>query len=670
MATQVSEQQARQVAEEARSEEWQFPSFCKELFLGALRMDLIHPQPKTDEDKAEKGARFLERLRTFLENEVDPLQIERDAKIPDEVIDGLKELGALGMKVPEEYGGLGISQVDYNKALMLAGGSHSAISTFLSAHQSIGVAEPLMLYGSEEQKHEWLPKVAKDHVSAFYLTEPDVGSDPARLTAVAKPSDDGAGYLINGRKLWATNGVIADVAVVMARVPEGDGHKGGISTFIVPCDDERVVVEHRNRFMGLRGIENSVTRFDDVYVPKENLIGKEGQGLKIALETLNTGRLALPSICVGVSKLATKVAREFANARVQWGKPIGKHEAVAEKLSFIAATAYGMEAMLDVSSRLADAKSSDIRIEAGIAKLWGSEMGWKVVDELVQIRGGRGYETAESLRARGEKPVPVEQLFRDMRINRIFEGSSEIMHLLIAREAVDEHLKVAGDILDPDVDLKGKAKSAVQAGAFYSKWLPQLVVGKGQAPTSFNDFGDLATHLRFAERHARKMARSIFWGMSRWQARMEQKQLYLGRIIDIGAELFAIASTVVYTKTIEEEQPDRADQAKELADLFCQQSRRRVDTLVHALWHNDDEENYDAARQILDGRYLWVEEGVIDPSGPGPLIAEQTEEVRRVEQAEGEDDVSSDGARGTSGGPQAEGDESESRSEAATTAAQ
>jgi alkylation response protein AidB-like acyl-CoA dehydrogenase len=631
VATEVSEQQARRVAEEAREREWKLPSFCRELFLGELRIDLIHPQPKLDDALAKKGEAFLRKLGDFLERDVDPLQIERDAKIPAAVLTGLKELGALGMKVPEQYGGLGLSQVTYNRALMLAGSCHSALSTFLSAHQSIGVAQPLILAGTEEQKREWLPKVAKDHVSAFYLTEPDVGSDPARLATVATPTEDGSGYVINGRKLWATNGAIADIAVVMARVPERHGHRGGITTFIVPCHDERVVVENRNQFMGLRGIENSVTRFDDVFVPNDHRIGDEGKGLKIALETLNTGRLALPAICLGAAKFATRGAREFANDRVQWGTRIGEHEAVAEKLSFIAATTFGMEAMLDVASRLADDKKNDIRIEAGIAKLWASEMGWRIVDELVQVRGGRGYETAESLRARGERPMPAEQTLRDMRINRIFEGSSEIMHLLIAREAVDQHLKVAGEVLDPDIHLKRKVKSALRAAGFYGKWLPQLVVGPSLRPATFREFGELAEHLQFAERQARKLARSIFYGMSRWQARMERKQVFLGRIVDIGAELFAIAATVVYARTMESERPgERAKVAAELAGLFCIQSRRRIEVLFDALWHNDDDENYKGAQRVLEGRYAWVEEDIVDPSGSGPLIAKQTDEVEQT----------------------------------------
>jgi hypothetical protein len=454
-----------------------------------------------------------------------------------------------------------------------------------------------------------------------------VGSDPARLATAAVPTEDGSGYVLNGRKLWATNGAIADVVVVMAKVPKSENSRGGISAFILPYDTEGVKVEHRNQFMGLRGIENSVTALTDVFVPKENLIGKEGQGLKIALTTLNTGRLALPAICVGAGKWATKVAREFAAERVQWGQPVGKHDAVAQKVAFIAATAFGLEAMVDVASRLADEKKNDIRIEAAIAKLYGSEMGWKIIDDLMQIRGGRGYETAESLKARGEKPVPVEQALRDMRINRIFEGSTEIMHLLIAREAVDQHLQVAGDILDPETDLKAKVASAREAASFYSKWLPQLVTGDGQKPNAFSEFGSLAAHLRFVERSSRKLARTTFMAMGRYQAGLEKKQAVLGRIVDIGAELFAIASAVVYANTIKGEHPERAEQAFELADLFAKQARRRVDELFSAVFANDDDASYKTAQKVLEGRYKWLEEGVADPSGDGPMVAGQPEDI-------------------------------------------
>ena len=623
MSSNVSEREARQVAEAARETEWKLPSFGKELFLGNFRLDLIHPQPRLSPDQIEKGERFLGELRSFLENKVDPLQIERDAKIPDEVVEGLKELGALGMKIPEDYGGLGLSQVYYNKALAMTGTWHASISTLLSAHQSIGVPEPLRLFGSEEQKRKYLPLVARTHVSAFLLTEPDVGSDPARMSSQAVPTEDGTGYRISGRKLWTTNGVIADMLVVMAVVPKSEGHRGGISAFIVDAKSEGITVEHRNQFMGLRGIENGVTRFDNVFVPADNLLVGEGQGLKIALTTLNTGRLSLPAISAQASKWAMKIAREWSSERVQWGLPVGKHDAVAQKIAFIAGSAFGLEAMVDVSSRLADEKRNDIRIEAALAKLYGSEIAWQVIDELVQVRGGRGYETAESLKARGEKPVPVEQALRDMRINRIFEGSTEIMHLLIAREAVDQHLQIAGDIIEPDVPLADKAKTAVKAGGFYAKWFPKLTVGEGLSPTSYAEFGPLATHLRFCERSSRKLARSTFYGMSRWQGGLEKRQAFLGRIVDIGAELYAMASACVYADTLAKDEPSRRASVFELCDLFCTQARRRVDQLFHDLWRNDDDTNHAAAMRVLDGDYRWFEADVLDPSGEGPMIAKQ-----------------------------------------------
>ena len=628
MATQISEKEARQVAESAREQGWEKPSFGKQLFLGNLRLDLIHPQPKLDPAAIAQGEAFLARLRAFLVESVDPMEIERDARIPEAVIDGLKDLGALGMKVPEQYGGMGLSQVHYNQALALAGTWHAALATLLSAHQSIGVAEPLVGFGSEEQKQKWLPLVARDHISAFLLTEPDVGSDPARLGTSAVPTE--GGYLLNGRKLWATNGAIADIVVVMAQVPKSEGHRGGITAFVLDYTSDGVSVEHRNQFMGLRGIENSVTLLEDVFVPAENVIGKEGQGLKIALTTLNTGRLALPAICLGVTKLSTKIAREWSKERVQWGKPVGRHDAVAQKLAFIAASSFGLEAMLDVSSRLADDKKNDVRIEAALAKLYASELGWKVTDELMQARGGRGYETAESLAARGEKPVPVEQLMRDMRINRIFEGSTEIMHLLIAREAVDQHLEVAGELLEGDSDLKAKAQSAVESAKFYARWLPQLTVGKGQRPGSYEEFGALAGHVRYAERASRKLARSTFYAMTRWQAKLEKKQAVLGRIVDIGAELYAISAAAVYAQTLRAEHPERGDEAVELADLFIRQARRRVEALFGELFSNDDDANYALAQRVLEGRHTWLEEGIADPSGDGPIIAGQPAEVSRT----------------------------------------
>ena len=636
MASNPSYEESKQVAEESRESEWKQPSFGRELFLGNLRLDLIHPQPQLPPEMTDRGEAFLAKLRTFLSEHVDPLEIEREGKIPESVLDGLKTLRALGMKIEQEYGGLGLSQVYYNRALALAGVWHSSLSTLLSAHQSIGLPQPLRMFGSEEQKREWLPKVAKDHVSAFLLTEPDVGSDPARMSATATPTEDG--YRLDGVKLWATNGAIADVVVVMAVVPTAEGHKGGISAFICPADLDGITVEHRNEFAGLRGIENSVTRFEDVLIGKENLIGEEGMGLRIALSTLNTGRLSLPAICVGTAKYSLKIARQWCCERKQWGEPIGKHDAVAQKLAFIAGGAFGLEAMLDVSSRLADDKRNDIRIEAALAKLYASELGWQIVDDMIQIRGGRGFETAESLKRRGEKPIPAEQMLRDMRINRIFEGSTEIMHLLIAREALDQHLKVGGKLLEPDVSAGEKARAALGAGRFYATWLPQLVVGAGTRPGAFSEFGPVANEMRFVERATRKLARSIFAAMGRYQAGLEKKGALLGRMVDIGSELYAMACACVYAQTIASERPDRRDQAYELAELFCAQAHVRVERRFDDLFTRDEDESYKLAQKILEGGHTWIEEGIADPAGEGPMIPHHEEPAaKRFAREEGAD---------------------------------
>ncbi len=619
----VDERQARQVAEAARESAWLQPSFGKQLFLGDFQPGLIYPLPPPDEDMARRGEEFCARLREFCDTSISGAVIERDAKIPDEVIKGLADLGAFGIKIPPEYGGLGLSYLYYCRAMMILGSVSPAMAAMMTAHQSIGVPQPVVQFGTEEQKRRYLPRCARGEISAFLLTEPDVGSDPARLSTIAEPSADGSEYVLNGVKLWTTNGVVADLLVVMAQVPKSEGHRGGITAFVVEGKADGVTVEHRNKFMGLRGLENGVTRFYQVRVPAECRIGDEGKGLKIALTTLNTGRLSLPASCAAAGKQAIKIAREWSAERVQWGRPVGEHEAVAKKLSFIAATAYALEAVAELSSQLADGKRQDIRIEAALAKLYCSEMGWQIVDELVQVRGGRGYETAASMAARGERGVPTEQMLRDMRINRIFEGSSEIMRLFIAREAVDAHLAAAGELIEPGVPTGRKARAAAKAGGFYAKWLPTLVTGKGQQPRAFAEFGPLAGHLRYVERASRKLARVTFYGMARWQGKLERKQGFLGRIVDIGAELFAMsaACTRAAQDAADPAAAERGGTGFELAGAFCKQARLRCDELFGQLWANSDAVDTAVSRRVLAGRYAWLENGIIDQSAPGPLVA-------------------------------------------------
>ncbi|MFT5434155.1 MAG: alkylation response protein AidB-like acyl-CoA dehydrogenase [Myxococcota bacterium] len=608
----ATELEAREVAESARETEWEKATFARGLYDGRLDLDLIHPLPASvhDEDPAEAEG-FLARLTDFAARHIDGDQVDREGWVPDEVLDGLRKLGCFGIKIPKEYGGLGFSQVTYNKALSIVCSRCGSTGAFLSAHQSIGVPQPLMLFGTTEQKETFLPRLAAGALSAFALTEADAGSDPANLSTVAVPTSDGEAFILNGEKLWTTNGPRAELLVVMARTPAREGVRGKkpITAFIVETGWEGVEVAHTCEFMGLKGLSNGVMRFTNVRVPKENVLWGEGKGLKLALITLNTGRLSLPAFCATAGKGCLEVSRKWSAERVQWGVPIGKHDAVAQKLGRIAAETFAMDSVVQLTSSMADAKRFDVRLEAAIAKMWNSESAWGLINDTVQIRGGRGYETHDSLAARGDGSYPVERWMRDLRINLIFEGSSEIMRLFIAREAVDHHLKVAGDMVDPRAPFGRRVSAAMRAGLYYAWWYPTRWFGWGQWPR-YSEFGPLATHLRFVNRNSRKLARSIFYSMMRFGGGLERRQAVLGRIVEIGAELFVTTAACVRAQGLVTANPsDRTPY--ELADAFSRQSREKVKTLFRQLFRNADASTAKVARRAMEGAYAWAEEGVV-----------------------------------------------------------
>src|SRR5258706_2008194 len=360
------------------------------------RLDLERRLPcreQSAEDR-DQGDAFLQQLEKFLREQVDPDEIDRTGEIPQKVIDGLAAMGAFGIKISPSYGGLGLSQTNYSRAAMLLASYDGNLTALVSAHQSIGVPQPLIMFGSEEQKRKYLPRVAKGEISAFALTEPGVGSDPATMETRAEPTPDGKYFIINGEKLWCTNGVKAGVIVVMAKTPPkvvNGKERKQVTAFIVEMDMPGVKVVHRCHFMGLRALYNGVVTFKDVLVPRENILLAEGKGLKVALMTLNTGRLTLPAACVGMSKKCLQIVKKWANERVQWGAAIGKHAAIAEKIARIAANTFAMESMTLYTASLVDRdKKADIRLEAAMCKLWGTEVAWQIVDDTMQIRGGRG----------------------------------------------------------------------------------------------------------------------------------------------------------------------------------------------------------------------------------------------------------------------------------------
>ncbi len=430
---------------------------------------------------------------------------------------------------------------------------------------------------------------------------------------------------MNGTKLWCTNGTLAKLLVVMAVHP---GTKK-ISAFVVETAWPGVKIEHRSHFMGLRALANAVISFTNVRVPVENLIGAEGRGLKIALTTLNDGRLSIPNGSVGTAKATLEICRRWANERVQWGRPVGKHEAIAHKIADMAAITFAMESVANLATEMSDRGGYDIRLEAAAAKEWNTCRTWEIVDDTMQIRGGRGYETEQSLLARGEEPVPVERIMRDYRINKIFEGSSEIMHLFMAREAVDKHLQVAGAIIDPEKPLGAKLATLPKMAAFYAWWYPSRWLGWGRWPR-YSEFGALASHLRFVERSCRKLARQSFHGMSVYQGRLQNKQAFLFRLVDVANELFAMAATITRAKAMVDARVPEAREAEALADLFCRSARRKIGRLFHDLWSNDDVAKYKTALQILEGRHLFVEKGIIglDSLEKTPAVAPARDEAR------------------------------------------
>jgi hypothetical protein len=606
----ATETEARDVAEAARESEWTGASFVRELFLGRFPLELIHPYPKEDPEEQRRAAPFLEKLRDFLQR-ADSDMIDRTGEIPEEYVQELRDMGAFGIKIPKEYGGLGLSYSSYVKAMAMVTSKDGSLTALLSAHQSIGLPQPLKLFGDDEQKRKYFPRLAKGAISAFALTEVDAGSDPANMETTATPTDDGRAFMLSGEKLWCTNGTRAELFVVMARTPDaivnGKPRKQ-ITAFIVEAKWAGVEIVHRCRFMGLKAIENGVIRFTNVRVPRENILWEEGKGLKLALITLNTGRLTLPASAAGGAKALLQVSRWWAQERVQWGAPIGKHEAVARKIGMMAANTFAMEAISGLTVGLAEQGGYDIRLEAAIAKMYNTEHGWRIVDDALQVRAGRGFETADSLRARGEAPIPIERAMRDSRINLIFEGSSEIMRLFIAREAVDHHFKTAFALVDKNASGKEKRAAFGRVLRFYPFWYAARWIGRGQLPISFSEFGKLAKHLRYAERHARKLGRSLFHAMVRYGPKLERKQMVLFRAVDIGAELFAIAASCSRAHA-EAERGNKG--AIALADVFCREARLRIDDLFAKLYGPTDDSVYRLSQQVLKGEYAWLESGII-----------------------------------------------------------
>lgn len=598
-------------AEDSREQEWKYPSFVLKLFHGFVDWKLIHPFPLQSEADKKEGDEFLAKLEQVLKERLDPNKVDETGIIPDDVYTALANLKAFAIKIPKEYGGLGLSQINYLRAIHLVSSYCGSTAVLLSAHQSIGVPQPLKLFGTKEQKEKYLPMFAEGAVSGFALTEPEAGSDPRKMSTTATPIEDGKYFLLNGEKLWCTNGLIAKVIVVMAVTPPKivkGKEKKQITAFILEMDTPGIEMAHRCKFMGLNGIQNGLIKFKDVKVPRENIILGEGMGLKLALMTLNTGRLTVPGASTGIGKWCLHVARQWSLKRKQWGTPIGEHESIATKLGYIASHTFAMEALSWLTAAMADDKNKDIRLEAAMAKHFCTLHTWRIVDETLQIRGGKGYETSQSLKDRGVDYWPVERVMRDVRINLIIEGTTEIMRLFIAREFMDPHLSKIKPLIMGNTTLNQKMKALIKMTLYYAIWYPRIWV-----PTicKFSSVPKkLQGHMVFVKTNSQRLARSVFHQMMIYQQRLEAKQCILNRLVDVGMELFAISAVCSYAAALKQKDKDKSNSV-DLADLFCREARKRIDNLYRDSRKNNDKKNVQISKKLLAQDYLWLENDIV-----------------------------------------------------------
>src|SRR6266566_2845205 len=418
----LREKQVRQ-AEELLLTGPQKVGMGKGLFLGRFVADWIMPYPAVAQAEQERLAGALAELRAFLDANLNPSAIDRQADIPREVIDGLARLGVFGMTAPKEFGGRAFSQMAYCRVMEEIGGRCASTSIFVNVQHSVGM-RALLLFGTPEQKRRWLPPLVRgEQLAAFALTEPEAGSDAANVQTMARPSADGSHFLLNGEKRYITNGAIAQVLTVMARTPVPGGNETAITAFLVTPDMPGfVVLEPRMEKLGIRGTATARLAFRDMPVPKENILGAPGKGLKVALTVLDFGRVTFGASCTGAAKTCLRLAVQHANTRRQFGRTLGEFELIKKKVARMAAGAYAMEAMTNVTAALIDRGLEDYMLETAMLKVFTTEALWMLVSEAFQLHGGAAYFTDR----------PLERMLRDARINQIGEGANEVLTSFIA----------------------------------------------------------------------------------------------------------------------------------------------------------------------------------------------------------------------------------------------
>jgi alkylation response protein AidB-like acyl-CoA dehydrogenase len=601
-------------------------SFMAGLYTGEPNFSLLlSPEECLEQIAAWKE--FRPTLEVFLRNHVDPDEIERTAKIPDSVIQGLFSIGAFAMKIPREYGGLGFSYQNYGRALTLIAGWSNILALTVAVPQSIGIAMPLLLFGSEEQKRRYLPIVAREAVSAFALTEPLTGSDAANIKTEAVLDVDGS-YVVNGEKLWCTNGPIARYITLIARVPAKREDRGGRSVWIPVAKGEHaeqsvhtafvlemnipgVVIRQQCQFEGCRGIENAHIAMSNVRIPASNVIGEVGRGLKYALTILNVGRaVSIPAICLGMAKQAWQPTLDRANSRVTFKRPLSEWQTQRMRVGRMAGRLFAMEALAAAVWRMADQHRFDVRIEAAIAKIFCSETTIQFLKDAQTIFGGMGYETADSKRIRGEPAFGIEQLVRDVEMYRIGEGSTDVLRPFVAREALDMHLERARNYLDEKLPLAQRLAEMGRLLAFYVPWYFKQWRSKRLPPHAVFQHTHVRRRLQFVERASRRLARAVLYAMLWRRQALQDDQGRQNRIETIGEDLLVIAVSSLYAE--ERQRTAGATEGWDLAEIVFAEASARVKQQIRECILNHDTPLTTVGRKALSGTYSSLSKGIIE----------------------------------------------------------
>ena len=560
--------------------------FAKGLFLGNFVADWVMPYPRMAAAQQTELDKSLAELRQFLDTGLDAVEIDRQADIPQSVIDGLGRVGVLGMTAPMEFGGHGFSQMANCQILEEIGRRCASTSVFVNAHHSIGI-RALLLFGTHEQKQKWLPKlVTGEQLGAFALTEPEAGSDAANVQMQAQPSEDGSHYILNGEKRYITNAAIAHVLTVMARTPVPGSDKTAITAFLVTPDMPGFeILEARMPKLGIRGTATGRFALRDVRVPKENILGPLGKGLRVALTVLDFGRTTFGACCTGAAKTALQLAIDHANTRKQFNKTLGDFDLVKKKIARMAADAYAMEAMTTITASLIDRGLEDYMMETAMLKIFTTERLWKGINDAFQIHGGSAYFN----------DLPLERMLRDARINQIGEGSNEVLTSFVAlvgmRGPGMEFKEIYDTMMKPSRGL-GKAWTAGMSRLGATIRVPDVPVQSDRAREHARQLGRLIWKFNFAVNRALIAYREPILDM----------QLIQERIAGAAMELFA--STCVLSRWDSELQSagrngDSTSPKSVVADLFLRRSFRKIRRFLAGLTDNEDTAILATANSVL-----------------------------------------------------------------------